>query len=176
MVRYYRYPYARPRRTYRQTTLGRPFTKRSRANKLPSMSVIQTVEANVNDGARLQFIQGVLDTHAPGATASWRAIAYLVMSGDDIKGLFTNAFMNLDGVHLKGLKVLGFHPTGGTMIIGYRQDPNDQLRVISGTGRVKAGFMFKDGRLPSTLVLISQSSVTFKLRVSYQNSLVKSLL
>ena len=176
MVRYYRYPYTRPRSTYRQTTLGRPFTKRNRSNKLPSISVIQTVDAGVNDASRLQFIQGVLDTHAPGATASWRQVAYLVLSGDDMKGLFTNAFMNLDGVHLKGLKVTGFHPIGGTMIVGYRQDPNDQLRVISGTGRVKAGFMFKDGQLPATLVLISQSSVTFKLRVSYQNSLVKSLL
>lgn len=168
--------YSRYPRLGKRAFTQRRYTKRSRSVKQPSISVLQTVEANVNDASRLQFVQGVLDTHAPGATASWRAIAYLVLSGDDLKGLFNNAFSNLDGVKLTGMKVSGSHPTGGSMIIGFRQDGNDQLRVITATGRIKAGFMFLDGKLPQTLVLISQSSVSFKLRVTYKNNLVKSLL
>lgn len=160
------------RRSYPQ----RRYQKRTRKPKDPSISILQTVERNVNDSARLQFIQGLLDTHAPGATASWPNAAYLVISGDDVKALFSNAFMNLDGVKLVGLKITGIHPTGGSMMVGYRQGANDQLRIISGITKIKAGFIFKDGELPQTLVLIGQTSCSFKLRVSYKNALVKSLL
>jgi len=159
-------------RTYKT----RRYTPKQLRQKLPSISVMQCLSQASNKQAQLQFVQGVLDIHCPGATALWTTCSFLVLTGNDLKDLFNNAFRNVDGIHYVGIKVTGMTVQGAGLLIGYRQGDDDQLRVISNTSTVNGTFMFKDGRLPKTLVIVSQTNATFRLKMNYKPNLVSSLL
>ena len=166
MVRYYR-PYF-----YRKPSQMR---LKSKKPKKPSVSSNYVVTPAQNDQSIATEIQNILNAHIVNATVSWGRISYRKLTGQNLQALVANSFRNTDNVIFKGVKVSVFNPNT-TMLIAYRHKLGDPLRVITGTEKIKAGFMFPENTMPVVLYLISENETTFKLRFSYNPTVIRSIL
>jgi len=154
----------------------RSYRKKMYKTRSKGVNILQVVSSAANDPNKKQFIQGLLDAYAPGATGIWGNCAYRVLEGTDLVDYVRAAYSGVDNLKLTRLSVLGEHPLRGSMIIAYRQSATDQLRILSGGTYVRGIFQFKNAELPTSLILIGQSDCSFRLRLSYKPDLVKSIL
>ena len=165
------------KRQYRPYSYRKPTQSRSRSRraKLPSVATNYIVTPALNEGAIATEIQNILNAHVVGAVASWNLCCYRRFTGQNLQALVANSFRNTDDIILKGVKVSCYNPNN-TMLVGYRHKLGDPLRVITGTEKIKANFMFPDNQMPVLLYLISENEASFKLRFSYKPNVVRSVI
>jgi len=168
MVRVYKRRPVAPRVSYRK---GRKF-----GPNRPSVNLISTVSSATNSRTDAQNIQTIITNHFPGAVTSWNNVAYKVYTARELVNLVNTAFQNSLQLKLTGVKVYAQSDNSTTLAVCFRQATADHLRVVSGIGRVKATFNFKNRELPQYLILLGETDASFKITFYYDRNLISSQL
>jgi len=142
----------------------------------PSVNILSTIASAANSRTDAQNIQTIITNHFPGAVTSWNNVAYKVYTARDLVNLVNTAFQNSLQLKLTGVKVYAQSDNSTTLAVCFRQATADHLRVVSGIGRVKATFNFKNRELPQYLILLGETDASFKITFYYDRNLISSQL
>jgi len=141
-----------------------------------SVNILATIASAQNSRTDATSVQAVLTNHFPGAVTGWNNVAYKLYTGRELVNLVNTAFQNTTQIQISGVKVYGQTDNSSTLAVCFRQAATDHLRVVTGIGRLRALFNFKNKELPQYILLIGETDASFKITFYYSNKLVTAHL